>query len=97
MGQRWQQAHASSARLFVSGTAMLVFAKTEPTAPKGTTKSRVIVERAANKVVLTPTERTVDIKSRTIEHSVHVFKVPIAVEVDGVGCINGLETMLQGT
>lgn len=45
--------------------------------------------------MLAPTERTVNVKDRTVKHSVHVFEIPITVEVDRVRSVDRLETMLQ--
>lgn len=95
MSQKWKHAHASSTSLLISGASLFVLAETKPAAPESTTKARVVIEGTADEVVLTPAERTVNIDSRTVEHSVHILKVPITVEVNRLWCIDGFQAMLK--
>lgn len=93
--QHWTDAHASSTSIFVSGTALFVLAEAEPASPESAAETRVVVEGAADEVVLTPAKGTVVIGGRTIEHAVHVVQIPVTVKVNGMRSIDGLETMLQ--
>ena len=89
------QTHASGAVLFLFLAALSVFRIAQPAPPQRTGEASVVVETAAEHVVLPPAESTRLFAFRVIEDLVHVVEIPIAVEENRVRYVRSLQAVVK--
>ena len=95
MEERRSQAHATRLRELKPATALLVLLVAEPASPQSTAEAGVVVEGAAELVVLAPAEDAVCRLGRVIEDRVHVLQRPETIEIDRVRNVSCLEAVVQ--
>ena len=95
MMQRTPQTHPPRPLFLPLPPSLIDLVLSQPPSPQRTTESTVVVKRGPEQVVLAPSKWTFPDLFGMIENVIHVLDVPIAVEIDGVGCVDCFQTVVE--